>query len=272
MPPRIAGYDRDPTMAAIDPFSPSEGGTAVLERPRREALPARRRPSSGGPAPPSEPPDDDRGGGGGGGGDGGEGEWSPGTPRGAAELGLGLGLVSIGSLFAIFLAATTFVWRHAASWPPEGQMRVPRGLWVSSALLATCSLALVAAHRLRLRTREPERTRRRAAARWIGVAFLCGVSFLGAQTVVWQGMMRAGRLPEENAYLAIFYSLTGLHALHVLGGLAYLAALLWACVRPAPLEARAPWNSVRLCGVYWHFMAVIWALLFVALYLPKGAA
>ena len=74
----------------------------------------------------------------------------------------------------------------------------------------------------------------------------------------------AGLLPSTNGYGALFYTLTGLHGLHVFGGLVYLASVfgrLWYGTSSQP-------DAVRLCGVYWHFMGLLWVALFCVLYVP----
>ena len=59
-----------------------------------------------------------------------------------------------------------------------------------------------------------------------------------------------------------------MRAVHVLGGLAYLAAL---AARQIRARARAlPYQAVRLGGVYWHFMAGLWLVVLAILYLPGG--
>ena len=74
-------------------------------------------------------------------------------------------------------------------------------------------------------------------------------------------------MPSSNGYGAIFYSLTGLHALHIAGGIVYLGALLVRLTRTE--SSPLPYNAVRLCSIYWHFMGVIWLVVFSVLYFPR---
>jgi cytochrome c oxidase subunit 3 len=64
-----------------------------------------------------------------------------------------------------------------------------------------------------------------------------------------------------NNTCPFFYTLTALHAVHLIGGLVVLAIAvvrLWNAVEVAPKVA----SSVELCGVYWHFLLAVWIILF----------
>ncbi len=234
----------------------SGAGTAVLDPPREERerpRPRRARPGGGGPP---EPPRD-FGGGGGRGGDGDAHEG--GAPEGSAEIGFAFLLLSIATLFVAFLGAYLFMRRNAEVWPPPGSPRAPDGLWISTGLLVASSAALA---------RAPlERRRRRTAQvrRWLGATLLLGVVFLLVQSWLWSDLLAQGLTTDSNAYGTLFYSLTGLHALHVLGGLAFLGtALLGAAAATASPRRRTP---VEFAAWYWHFIGGLWLVLFAVLYL-----
>ncbi len=206
--------------------------------------------------------DDDGGGGGGDGDDDDEQEFDPweGLPRpGTSDLGMALALICICMLFVIFLGLYVLIRKSAVEWPPPGAPGPPNGLWASTAVLFLCSATLargLAAHR----------------RRQIGTLIKClyasaalGVLFLALQAFLWRGLFLDGLLPSTNGYGAIFYALTGLHAIHILGGLGYLAKVVGGVhMDRARLGAETP---LRLCGVYWHVMGAIWLVVFVVLYL-----
>ena len=237
-------------------FDSGGGGTGVLV-PTREP---RRKRDSGGDLPPIDWDDFGGGGGGGGGDDDAEGGDESEEERGfdaisRADLGLSLGLVAISSLFLIFFAAYVFLARSAEAWPPLGSPRASLGLWLSTASLVVSSLCIARAKQASLRME------RDLLLRWVLGTLFFGVLFIGLQLAVWRELHGAGLLPSSNGYGAIFYTLTGMHALHVLGGIVALASLtgrLWS-------GQELSQDSVRLCGVYWHFMGVIWIVLFSVL-------
>ena len=201
-------------------------------------------------------PPDGSGGDGDGGGDPWDGSGNPEWDR--ARLGLFLALIGMTTLFGAFLIAYLLLRKNAPSWPPPGAPVPPQGLWLSTILIAASSATFVRAGRV---------GRANAAAelrRWLGATLGLGVAFLIVQAILWRDVFAQGRSTASDAYGTIFYSLTGLHAAHVIGGLVFLAR--------TTLRARAAPNAPRtrlagaLCATYWHYMAAVWVVLFAVLY------
>ena len=92
------------------------------------------------------------------------------------------------------------------------------------------------------------------------------VAFLIGQLVAWRQLTDAGYFVTTNPADAFFYILTGLHGLHMLGGLWFLAqACLSAWGKPKTstvMEIADVRLRVELCSVYWHYLLLIWLLLF----------
>ena len=83
---------------------------------------------------------------------------------------------------------------------------------------------------------------------------------LAGQFLAWQQLVALGYFAEENPANAFFYMITGLHALHLLGGLVAWGrtiAKLWRGIALSQLRL-----SVELCTVYWHFLLLVWLALF----------
>lgn len=248
--------------------SRSQGAGGGVASPPRARPRGRPRPLPEG-WPPAEELDDggdggDAGGGSGeGGGGGGGGRYDPwdGHPRpGSPELALVLALVCISVLFLVFLGLALLVWKTAPVWPPPGAPDPPAGLWMSTLLLLGCSVALA---RALVSHRRHERTAvRRAAYAALGL----GASFLAAQALLWRGFAVEG-VSTSNGYVALFYALTGLHAVHIAGGIIFLGRAL--TVLHAAEDGLGRETTLRLCGVYWHVMGVIWIALFAILYLLR---
>ena len=239
-------------------LSESGAGTAVLDPPREKRGSSRRRspPARPGGGGPPRPPDF---GGGGGGGGKGDGEARNDPPEGSAEIGFAFLLLSISTLFIAFLGAYLFLRRAADVWPPPGSPVAPDGLWISTAVLAVSSLVLGYA------PRERRRGHAAAARRWLVLTIALGAFFLGVQAWLWRGLFDRGLTTDSNAYGALFYSLTGLHALHVIGGLVFLGCAAIA----AAAAARSPRKRtlIEFAAIYWHFIGVLWLVLFAVLYL-----
>jgi len=178
-----------------------------------------------------------------------------GTP-GAARLGMRLFLASLAVLFVAGLVAFWVIRARAASWPPLGAPALPRVLWLSTALtVATSAVAQAAVGAIR-RGNEPGLRRRLVLA--------CGlaVAFLACQAVAWVLFFDRATF-ERHLYGFTFYVLTGLHALHVLGGLIALAVVALRAHRGA--YSWAEHTAVRATAVYWHFLGAVWLTIYATL-------
>lgn len=210
------------------------------------------------PGSPPRPPRE--GDGGGGDGDGGGGRpGGSGPPVSPGKLGVLVFCVFVTMLFAGFLSVYVIVRGGAATWPPPGFPPLPAGLWVSTVLIVASSACLVAADRAARRGRLLRC--RHALALTVGL----GVAFLATQAWLWGDCVLHGLRVALSQYGALFFSMTGLHALHVLGGLVVLAYAWIAALRAS--DTRALRTRIELTGLYWHCVGLIWVALFVALYL-----
>jgi len=96
------------------------------------------------------------------------------------------------------------------------------------------------------------------------VGGLFAVTFLVGQLLAWQQLNAAGYFLAANPANAFFYLFTGLHGLHLLGGLVALgmtANKVWW----GGFEVKEVRLSVQLCAVYWHFLLALWLVLFTLL-------
>ena len=93
------------------------------------------------------------------------------------------------------------------------------------------------------------------------LTFLMGLTFLLTQLLEYA---RIGFTPHDQAFGTVFFSLTGLHGAHVLVGLTILAAMTTRAYRGhfSP-EAH---NGVEIGGIYWHFVDVMWIIVFTTVY------
>lgn len=73
--------------------------------------------------------------------------------------------------------------------------------------------------------------------------------------------------PAHNTYLAIYFTLTGLHALHVIGGAAVIAYILWPGAGMWKTDPERYANRVEVSGLFWHFVDLVWIFLFPLLYI-----
>jgi heme/copper-type cytochrome/quinol oxidase subunit 3 len=146
-------------------------------------------------------------------------------------------------------------------WPPAGQPLLP--LWAGAAnlvFLAAASFGIHAALKAARRAGGPR------VARGILLCLAAGMAFLTVLAVEWMQLHSEGlSLSSGGTYGALFYTLTGCHALHVMAVWIWTAVLL-----PASLRDRfcpAYHHPVEMAGMFWHFVTLAWLILFVILYL-----
>jgi cytochrome c oxidase subunit 3 len=173
-----------------------------------------------------------------------------------AKIGLGAFLVVAGSLFSLLVSAYSM----RMDMPDWRALPMPTVLWFSTGLLILSSVALQTAV---IAARRGEQDGVRSGLLAAGVASL---AFLAGQLLAWRELAAAGYFNAANPASAFFYLITAIHALHLLGG---LAALCRTSARAFALSATSPPGavgeltlSVELCALYWHFLLLVWLVLF----------
>ena len=175
-------------------------------------------------------------------------------------------------LFSLF-GVSYFIRMELADWRPLAE---PAQLWLNTALLVLSSVLFQWARNTA--RRNSFRDGHRGARRDIFVAFggggLCTFLFIGGQLMVWESLQAAGHYLSGNPANAFFYLFTGLHGVHLLGGLwvwsktlIRLLSVDEASASGADLarEAAGLRLSVELCALYWHFLLAVWLVLFAVL-------
>ncbi|MER3552808.1 MAG: cytochrome oxidase subunit III [Meiothermus sp.] len=182
----------------------------------------------------------DRGGRGPGGGRGGSGSEAFPVPNSKLAVWILLAVLTV--LFSAIVSAY-LVRMDLPDWKSPPKLGI---LWLNTALLGLSSLFF---QRASWAARKGEA---RGVHTVLRLGGLFGGLFIVGQLVAW-GMLRgAGFLIGGNPSSSFFYFITALHGLHLLGGL-----VAWAVVsaRPTPLR-------IELCTLYWHFLLVVWLVLY----------
>src|SRR2546422_7162118 len=104
---------------------------------------------------------------------------------------------------------------------------------------------------------------------WLGATALLGIFFLSGQIYEFTSFVREGLTLQTNLFGATFFVLTGTHGAHVTVGVVWLLTL-WVRALQGQLTA-ANAVTVEICGLYWHFVDVIWIVIFTVVYLIQGA-
>jgi cytochrome c oxidase subunit 3 len=173
----------------------------------------------------------------------------------ATRTGLAIFLAVAGSLFALSITAY-FMRMNGSDWTP---LPKPSLLWLNTDVLFLSSVALYWA----------QRGARQGDLNQVRLGLLAGaltaLVFVAGQAMAWRQLSMAGFGLASNPANTFFYLLTGMHGLHLVGG---LVALGWTGA--AALHARTTQelsHTIGLCAMYWHFLLLVWLVLFGVLML-----
>ncbi|MFN2148452.1 MAG: heme-copper oxidase subunit III [Anaerolineales bacterium] len=106
---------------------------------------------------------------------------------------------------------------------------------------------------------------RRRLLTFLGLTMLLGAAFLGGQGLEFSELYRRGMTLQSTVYGSSFFTLTGFHGLHVLVGILWAALTLRKAARGRYDEGH--YAGVELFGLYWHFVDIVWIVLFTLIYL-----
>jgi heme/copper-type cytochrome/quinol oxidase subunit 3 len=180
-----------------------------------------------------------------------------GIPSG--KLGMWLFLASEVMFFTTLIAAYVVLKMGHPAWPgPEGHLSVPLGT-LNTFLLICSSTTIV------LAMAASEEGKVGPARRWLVVTMLLGACFLGIKAVEYGAKFSHHILPSTNVFWSCYFTMTGLHALHVFGGIVFNLWILAQTMRPAVWVRQS--HFLELGGLYWHFVDIVWIFLFPLLYL-----
>jgi cytochrome c oxidase subunit 3/cytochrome o ubiquinol oxidase subunit 3 len=102
-------------------------------------------------------------------------------------------------------------------------------------------------------------------ARWLAATILIGSTFVSIQVYEYIQLYKEGALPHVDIFWSTFYAMTGFHGTHVVVGVIWNLCVLGGALR-GTYTAK---NNLRveLAGLYWHFVDLVWVLLFTIVYL-----
>jgi cytochrome c oxidase subunit 3 len=101
--------------------------------------------------------------------------------------------------------------------------------------------------------------------RWLGAGGLLGLGFLAGQLAAWQQLVNTGVYLPSTLQSSFFYILTGLHGLHLLGGVVGLSIVLGKALKDRLTVSS--YEPLKLIALYWHVMDGLWVYLFLMLLL-----
>jgi cytochrome c oxidase subunit I+III len=121
---------------------------------------------------------------------------------------------------------------------------------------------------LAMAERQLDKQKKTAAAGWLALTVGLGLVFLFGQASEYIGLWTSGVTVSRNLFATTFFTLTGFHGLHVFIGLVALSILLGLVVRGDFTKKRS--SALVAVGYYWHFVDVVWIVVFSIVYLRQG--
>lgn len=203
-----------------------------------------------------------RGGGGGGGGDDSDNDGRqdldraiPSKSRIVTLFLLLIVTMTFGGLIGAYIVIHT---NGGAEWQP---FNLPVQIWISTVIILVSSLTYHFAKVAVDREDQPH------AKKFLIATTVLGAAFISSQILAWSVLVQRGLYVAGNPYAGFFYILTGVHVIHVIGGIIALGAILlkvWYDTDNEMELARRK-ELAQTIGWYWHFVGGLWIVLFIML-------
>jgi cytochrome c oxidase subunit III len=186
-------------------------------------------------------------------------EARPDTGLHNAKLGIWLFLASEVMLFGALFSTYIILRMGAPSWPHQS-LNVPMAAFNTVVLISSSVTMVMAWATLKLNDFGKHRM-------YLALTLLAAAIFLVVKYFEYAEHLSHGEGPWASTFLAIYFTLTGLHGLHIIGGMVVMVYFLGP---GAKLWRRNPEqfaNRIEATGLYWHFVDLVWIFLFPVLYL-----
>jgi cytochrome c oxidase subunit 3 len=186
-------------------------------------------------------------------------EVRPDTGLANGKLGIWLFLASEVMLFGALFSTYIILRTGAAEWP-HGELSVLLGA-INTVILISSSVTMVMAWAsLKLNDWGKHRL-------YLIVTFVLAALFLVNKYFEYSDHLGKGEGPWHSTFLAIYFTLTGLHGLHILGGMIVMAYFIGPGAKLWKSNHDQFANRIEYTGLYWHFVDLVWIFLFPVLYL-----
>jgi cytochrome c oxidase subunit 3 len=178
-----------------------------------------------------------------------------------SKLGIWLFLASEVMLFGALFSTLIILRTGAQSWPHGYDLlNVPLATLNTMVLISSSVSMVLAWAALRLNNFGKFRL-------WLGTTFGLGCVFMVIKSIEYGSKFSHHHYPSTDNFYATYFTLTGLHGLHVLGGMIVFAYFLGPGSKMWKTKPEQFTNRIEVVGLYWHFVDLVWIFLFPTLYL-----
>ena len=181
---------------------------------------------------------------------------------GSKKLGMWLFIIADSLTFSVLILAYAYIRLASPDWPkPFAFSPAILGATLMTFFLLSSSLTMVMA------VAAAHRQEHKRAVRYLLLTMLGGIAFIVLHTREWLHLIHDGVRPFSNPYGAAmfggtFFGLTGMHMLHVTIGVVYLGIVAYGFG-----TKKFKSEDVEVCGLYWHFVDLVWMFIFPLVYL-----
>ncbi|MGH9141719.1 MAG: cytochrome c oxidase subunit 3 [Vicinamibacterales bacterium] len=175
------------------------------------------------------------------------------------KLGIWLFLASEVMLFGALFSSYIILRMGAPEWP-HGELNVPLGTINTIILIGSSMTMVMAWASLKMHDWSKHRL-------YLIATVVLALVFLVNKYFEYAAHFASGEIPAKSTFLAIYFTLTGLHALHIIGGIIVMVYLLGPGAKLYGKNPEQFTNRVEYTGLYWHFVDLVWIFLFPVLYL-----
>ncbi len=179
-------------------------------------------------------------------------------PISKETVGMALFLIAETMFFAALVAAYIVLRLASPTWRPEVLAEM-----ISPLVLGNSAVLFVSSATMFLSQRSVRRDNPSAAKLWMALTLALGLMFVGGQALEFSRLLKLVPFTGNN-FGSVFYTLAGLHGLHVAGGVVFLTAIFVRLLRGRYHAYQR--LGVRMAAAYWHYVALVWVFLFLALY------
>lgn len=185
---------------------------------------------------------------------------SPLTPESWGKLGMWVFLCADAMTFGAAIAAYAALRITNVNWPDPRDILGIQTTAVMTFILIVSSVTMVQA------LSGVRHGNQRKFHMFMAFTILGGIAFLGMQAFEWHHLIGVEGLSiRTSLFSATFFILTGFHGMHVFGGITYNTVILLRGLAGKITQANS--NLVEIAGLYWHFVDLVWILIFTFVYL-----
>jgi heme/copper-type cytochrome/quinol oxidase subunit 3 len=178
-----------------------------------------------------------------------------------AKLGIWLFLASEVMLFGALFSSYVLLRTGAPTWPHGRDfLNIPLATLNTVILIASSVTMVMSWASLKMNDFKKYRL-------YMGLTILAGFGFMVVKSFEYGSKFSHHLYPSHNTFLAIYFTLTGLHGLHVLGGMVVNGYLWGPGSKMWKTDPERFANRIEVAGLYWHFVDLVWIFLFPILYL-----